>query len=117
MFTGSDGLSAKFLKAISNEISVPIARIFNDSLKAGVFPSQWKQSHITPIFIRVVIQDTLDPFLWYLRILAKILEKNCCCSVKSVLGTAYSSSPTLPLWKIRRGCSFGGCGFHYSMFG
>jgi len=37
--TGPDGLSARFLRSISSEIDVPIAKLFNESLKAGVFPS------------------------------------------------------------------------------
>ena len=47
--TGTEGFSAGFLKAILNEIFVPLCKIFNDSLKAGAFPSQWKQSYITPV--------------------------------------------------------------------
>jgi len=39
--TGPDGLSARFLRSISSEIDVPITKLFNESLKAGVFPSEW----------------------------------------------------------------------------
>ena len=46
---GPDGLSARFLKSVMCEIAVPLTKLFNESLKAGVFPSQWKRSHITPV--------------------------------------------------------------------
>jgi len=61
---------------------VTITRIFNDSLKAGVFPSQWKQFHITPIHKG---GSSSDPgnfrLISVVTILAKILEKNCFCSL------------------------------------
>jgi len=44
--TGPDGLLARFLRSISSD--VPITKLFNESLKAGVFPSEWKRSHLTP---------------------------------------------------------------------
>ena len=74
--TGPDGLSARFLKAFSNEISVSLCKIFNDSLKAGAFPSQWKQSHITPVHKGGAPSDpgNFRP-ISVVPILAKILEK------------------------------------------
>ena len=47
--TGPDGLSVRFLKEISNEVAVPLMRLFNKSLSSGVVPSDWKKSHITPV--------------------------------------------------------------------
>ena len=47
--TGPDGLSARFLKAISNEIAKPLAQLYNDSLHSGIVPSDWKRSQIAPL--------------------------------------------------------------------
>ena len=46
----SDGISANLLKKIANEISVPIAHVFNLSVVNGVFPSKLKRSRTVPIF-------------------------------------------------------------------
>ena len=37
--TGPDGLSTRFLKAISNEIAEPLTRLYNYSLRTGIIPS------------------------------------------------------------------------------
>ena len=47
---GPDGLSARFLKEISNEIAEPLTKLYNDSLRTGCIPSDWKKSYITPVF-------------------------------------------------------------------
>ena len=47
--TGPDGLSARFLKEISNEIVQPLTVLYNESLRTGVIPLEWKRSHITPV--------------------------------------------------------------------
>lgn len=46
---GPDGLSARFLKEIAEEIPVPLAKLCNKSLDIGVFPSAWKYCNITPV--------------------------------------------------------------------
>lgn len=33
-----------------NSLSVPICKIFNRSLSVSIFPSQWKNSYVTPIY-------------------------------------------------------------------
>ena len=46
---GPDGLSARFLKEIADEITVPLTKLFNKSLETGVFPSDWKHCNVTPV--------------------------------------------------------------------
>ena len=46
---GPDGLSARFLKEIAKEITVPLTKLFNKSLETGVFPSDWKHCNVTPV--------------------------------------------------------------------
>jgi len=72
----ADGLSTKLLKEIKNEISFPLAHIFNLSVQKGVFPEGLKTSRTVPIF------KSGDPFLMdnyrpisLLSQLSKILEK------------------------------------------
>ena len=44
------GMSPKFLKILSPEISDTLSNIFNESFALGVFPDHMKLAMITPIF-------------------------------------------------------------------
>ena len=48
-FTGPNGISAHMLRETSYSISSPLTSIFNLSIKSGIFPDGWKNSHIIPI--------------------------------------------------------------------
>ena len=70
-------MPARFLREISDEIiAAPLTIIFNHSLPAGVFPSEWKHSHITLLHKG---RSPGDPGnfrpISVVPILAKILEK------------------------------------------
>ena len=47
---GPDDLHPKFLKNTANTLSVHLTRLFNASLRQGIFPDCWKAANITPIF-------------------------------------------------------------------
>ena len=47
---GPDLISNKMLIAFKNEIALPLSMLFNKSLKLCVFPSDWKMSHVIPLF-------------------------------------------------------------------
>ena len=47
---GPNLISNKMLIAVKNEIVLPLSMLFNKSLKLGVFPSDWKMSHVIPLF-------------------------------------------------------------------
>ena len=47
---GVDRITPKLLKEIVNEISIPLANVFNISLKEGIVPSEWKEANVTPLF-------------------------------------------------------------------
>ena len=47
---GVDGIPPKLLMEIVEQISIQIARVFNLSLKEGVFPFEWKEANIIPLF-------------------------------------------------------------------
>ena len=47
---GVGGIPPKLLKEIVEQISTPLANLFNLSLKEGIVPSEWKEANITPLF-------------------------------------------------------------------
>ena len=44
---GVDGIPPKLLKEIVEQISTPLAKVFNLSLEEGIVPSEWKEANIT----------------------------------------------------------------------
>ena len=49
--SGLDKISARLLKDISDVIVPFLTEIFNLSLTQGIFPNDWKQARVSPIFI------------------------------------------------------------------
>ena len=47
---GVDGIPPKLLMETVEQISIPLARVFNFSLKEGVVPFEWKEANIIPLF-------------------------------------------------------------------
>ena len=47
---GPDGIPARILKILSDELIDHLATIFNDSLNSGSLPLDWKIANVTPIF-------------------------------------------------------------------
>lgn len=47
---GPDALHPRILKEISTEISVPLKIIFDNSIRSGSLPDEWKLANVTPIF-------------------------------------------------------------------
>ena len=74
--TGSDCVSAFFLKAVACEIAEPLALILNKSLDTGLVPSAWKYCNVKPIYKG---GDKADPSnfrpISAVPVAAKILEK------------------------------------------
>ena len=50
---GVDGIPPKLLMETVEQISTPLARVFNLSLKEGVVPFEWKEANIIPLSKRV----------------------------------------------------------------
>ena len=48
--SGVDGIPPKLLMETVEQISIPLARVFNLSLKKGVIPFEWKEANIIPLF-------------------------------------------------------------------
>ena len=47
---GVDRISPKMLKEIAEEISVPLAIVFNLSIQDGIVPLEWEIANVVPIF-------------------------------------------------------------------
>ena len=47
---GVDGIPLKLLMETVEQISIPLARVFNLSLKQGVVPFEWKEANIISLF-------------------------------------------------------------------
>ena len=47
---GVDGIPQKILMETVEQVSLPLARVFNLSLKEGVVPFEWKDANIIPLF-------------------------------------------------------------------
>ena len=45
-----DGIPLKMLKEIAEQISAPLAKVFNLLLEEGIVPSESKEANITPLF-------------------------------------------------------------------
>ena len=45
-----DGVYPKELKELTVQLAEPLAFIFEKSLREGVFPSDWKEAQVTPLF-------------------------------------------------------------------
>ena len=73
---GPDGLSARFLKEIANEITVPLTKLFNKSLETGIFPNDWKHCNVTPVH-KSGSKDSPGNFrpISVVPVAAKMLEK------------------------------------------
>ena len=45
-----DRIPPQLLMETAEQISIPLARVFNLSLKEGVVPVEWKEANIIPLF-------------------------------------------------------------------
>ena len=55
-----DGIPPKLLMETVEQISIPLARVFNLSLKEGVVPVGWKEANIIPKRFREISQRITD---------------------------------------------------------
>ncbi|CAH1240954.1 Hypp6244 [Branchiostoma lanceolatum] len=73
---GPDGITTKLLREAALEICVSLQQLFNYSLSTGIFPMEWKQSNVTPVFKK---GDRTDPLNYrpisLLPTVAKVFER------------------------------------------
>ena len=75
--TGSDNLPTKIIKLTAIIILEPLCRLFNKSLRMGLFPLTWKEATVTPIFKNKGSASDPENYrpISLLPCLSKILEK------------------------------------------
>ena len=73
---GPDGISNKMIKICANGIKKVFTELVNLSLRFGVFPDDWKQANVTPIFKKEnrYIKSNCRP-VSLLNAFSKIIEK------------------------------------------
>ncbi|XP_078621296.1 uncharacterized protein LOC144887771 [Branchiostoma floridae x Branchiostoma japonicum] len=73
---GPDGIPNRLLKEAAPEICDSLRCLFNNSLATGLFPTEWKQSNLTPVYKK---GDKNDPFNYrpisLLPTVAKVMER------------------------------------------
>jgi hypothetical protein len=47
---GPDGISPRIVKEGASILKYPLCKIFNISLRSGLFPSDWKKANVCPVF-------------------------------------------------------------------
>ena len=57
---GVDGIPPKLLLEIVEQISIPLATVFNLSLEEEIVPLEWKEANIIPLFNNRTSQRTID---------------------------------------------------------
>ena len=95
---GVDKLQAQILKTFAYELSIPLAHLFNLSLKSDVMPTLWKSANITLVHKgdnRELVQNYRSISL--LPISAKCLE----CIMHNVTCIYLHVSPYLREWRQR----------------
>ena len=56
---GVDGTSPKILNETVEQISTPLAHVFNVSLEEGIVPLEWKEANVIPLFKKKVQETSL----------------------------------------------------------
>ena len=75
--TGPDKLPAKILKLTAIIIAEPLTKLFNKSLRDGIFPAFWKLANVKPIFKNKGSPSDISNYrpISLLSCLSKVLEK------------------------------------------
>ena len=97
---GPDGISARIVHECATELSVPLAKLCNISLRLGLFPSKWKQANIVPIYRKGDKKtfELIDLYLFF-HFLA-VMEEMFVTSFCVTLSQCFPQHNRLPTWPI-----------------
>ena len=56
--SGPYGIGNWVLKQCAKPISLPYSKLFNTSFETGIFPRQWKQANVCPVFKKTLFRQT-----------------------------------------------------------
>jgi hypothetical protein len=75
--TGTDNISARFLKIAAPVIALSIAKIINMSLETAVFPTRWKTANVIPLY-KDGERDNVTNYrpISILPVVSKIIERH-----------------------------------------
>ena len=67
---GPDMISVQIIKLCGDDLSTPLKIIFQNILKTGIFPEQWKEANVTPVHKKRINKQLqiIDPYLYYLSL-------------------------------------------------
>ena len=84
---GPDGIHPLILKNCASSLSDPLSIIFNESLRLGRFPSQWKSYSVRPIFKKGARSDVENyRCIAKLPTVAKFFERIITIKLKNIIG-------------------------------
>ena len=72
---GVDGIPPKLLMETVEQISIPLARVFNLSLKEGVVPFEWKEANIIYHYLKRVREISQNYRPVRTSVICKLLER------------------------------------------
>lgn len=73
---GLDDISARLIRECADLICSPLCVIFNQSLRLGIFPDDWKNARVTPLF-KQGEQNDLNNYhpISVISVVAKVFER------------------------------------------
>ena len=103
--SGPDGIPAKLLKEIAEEVSPAITLLLQSSINQGRVPLQWKKAHVVPIFKKGSRSDAA--YYWPISltsILCKLCEHIIYCAIIRHLDDNNILSDSQHCFRQRRSC-------------
>ena len=75
--TGLDNISAKLLRECPDLISISLTHLFNQSIKTGILPDEWKSARVTPLYKNAGKRNDMTNYrpISIVPVVAKVFER------------------------------------------